>query len=170
MNNTGNLKQINAKDTLILSTHIKSIKVVDGDGLIAQNILTNEEFEIRLLGIDAPEIKPCQKLYQDERESHLPGALLIQLGFMSFKYMINLIPPQTNITLLQEPKNLKDKYNRHLAYVVLPNGVVLNELMIKEGFAKPYNKFFCSELGNYQRLFQTARKSKKGLHKITSKF
>ena len=31
----------------------------------------NQEFEIRFLGIDAPELKPCRKLTQDERETHL---------------------------------------------------------------------------------------------------
>ena len=170
MINKDNLKQNKAKDTLILKTHLKALKVVDGDGLTVQNILTNEEFEIRLLGIDAPEIKKCAKLKQDERETHLPGALLMQLGFMSFKFMIELIPPNTNITLLQESKQMQDKYNRQLAYVVLPDGRILNEIMIEQGYAKPYNKFFCSELGNYQKLYQMARKSKKGLHKISSKF
>jgi micrococcal nuclease len=170
MINKGNLKQNKAKGTFILKTHLKAVKVVDGDGLIVQNILTNEEFEIRLLGIDAPEIKKCAKLKQDERETHLPGALLMQLGFMSFKFMIDQVPPNTNITLLQESKQMQDKYNRQLAYVVLPDGRILNEIMIEQGYAKPYNKFFCSELGNYQKLFQMARKSKKGLHKISSKF
>jgi micrococcal nuclease len=94
----------------------------------------------------------------------------MQLGFMSFKFMIELIPPNTNITLLQEPKNIQDKYNRQLAYVYLPDGRILNEIMIGEGYAKPYNKFFCSELSNYQKLANQARKNKKGLYKIIKKF
>jgi micrococcal nuclease len=153
-----------------LITHLKVTNIVDGDGFFVKNYLTNEEFEVRLLGIDAPEIKKCPKLIQDERETHIPGALLMQLGYISFKYLLSKIEIGSNITLVQEPKNLKDKYNRTLAYAYLSDGTCINEMMIENGYAKPYNKFFCSELGNYQKLANQARKNKKGLYKIIKKF
>jgi micrococcal nuclease len=158
------------KPNLIIQPHLKVINVVDGDGIIVKNILTNEEFEIRLLGIDAPEIKKCPKLFQDEKETHTPGALLMQLGYISFHFLLSKIPHHANITIFQEPKNLIDIYGRVLAYVYLDDGTCINELMIKNGFAKPYNKSFCSELANYQKLHNRAKKEKKGLFKMVRKF
>ena len=162
--------KMKAKSNLILKTHLEVVQVVDGDGLIAKNKLTNEQFEIRLLGIDAPEIKKCPKLLQDERETHIPGALLMQLGFMSFKYMLKKMPVGSNITMQQEPKSIIDTYGRHLAYVFLNDGSCINQTMVENGYAKPYNKFHCQELAAYQKLFNNARKQKKGLFKLVKKF
>jgi micrococcal nuclease len=161
---------LSVNKTEIILTHLKVLNIVDGDGLIVKNILTNEEFEIRLLGIDAPEIKKCPKLLQDERETHISGALLMQLGYISFKYLLSKVPVGSNITLKQEIKNLKDKYNRTLAYAYLSDGTCINEMMIERGYAKPYNKFFCSELSKYQILHNQARKGKRGLFEKFKKF
>jgi hypothetical protein len=59
-----------------------------------------------------------------------------------------------------------DAYGRTLAYVYLSDGSCLNELMIAEGFVKPYNRFFCSELPKYQELSNTAKIKQKGLFSI----
>jgi len=50
------------------------------------------------------------------------------------------------VVIIQEQNNLVDKYSRLLDYLVLKDGRVLNEIMIKESFAKPYNKVFCEML------------------------
>ncbi len=155
---------------LIMQTHLKVTNVVDGDGFIVRNVLTNEEFEIRLLGIDAPEIKKCPKLFQDEKETHIPGALLMQLGYMSFHFLLSKIPKDSTVTIFQEPKNLIDIYGRVLAYVYLADGTCINELMMENGYAKPYNKSFCTELADYQKLYNQAKKDKKGLFKMVRKF
>ena len=68
----------NANKQIRVYTHHKIKTVVDGDGMIVYNIFNKKETEIRLLGIDAPEIKVNKKLKQDERELHLPGQLLIE--------------------------------------------------------------------------------------------
>lgn len=70
-----------------LKSHLKITRVVDGDGIFVQDIFSREEWEIRFLGIDAPEIKRCLKLDQDERETHLPGQLLIEVGQQSWQYL-----------------------------------------------------------------------------------
>ena len=62
--------QFREEKTIKVHTHYKVSKVVDGDGLFVYNIFNKKETEIRLLGIDAPEIKDCRKLRQDERELH----------------------------------------------------------------------------------------------------
>ena len=97
--------QLNAKANIIKKNHLKIIKVVDGDGLIVENIFNNQEFEIRFLGIDAPELKPCRKLTQDERETHLAAQFLMELGRKSLKYLLEIAPPNTNVSILIETEN-----------------------------------------------------------------
>lgn len=157
---------LNASKQKISKTHLKIVKIVDGDGLIVTDLFNKREEEIRLLGIDAPELRLCGKLNQDERETHIAGQLLMKLGRMAQKFMIEVAPPNTNVTIIQEIDNLKDAYGRTLAYVYLPDGSCLNEIMIVEGFAKPYNRFFCSELPKYQLLSNTAKIEQKGLFSI----
>ena len=94
-----------AKELINMFSHYKVSKVVDGDGLYCYNIFNKKEIEIRLLGIDAPEIKRCRKLIQDERELHLPGQLLIELGYQSKNYLHQLLPIETDITYVTEYKN-----------------------------------------------------------------
>ena len=155
---------------VIIQSHLKVKNVVDGDGFIVENILSNDIFEIRLLGIDAPEIKSCKKLLQDERETHVPGALLMQLGYMSFEFMRELLPPGTPITLKQEKKQQKDFYNRLLGYAYLHDGRCINEIMVKEGYAKPLSKYPCEELSNYKALHFEAKKQKLGIFKKVDNF
>lgn len=138
------------------------VKAVDGDGLILKDIFNNSEEEIRFLGIDAPEIKLCRKLIQDERETHIAGQLLVLLGRMSFNFLIELIPPGTKLTVKTESKENLDIYGRTLAYVYLPDGRCVNEIMVAEGYAKQYSRFYCREETNYQILNMKARSEKKG--------
>ena len=146
------------------------VKAVDGDGVILKNIFDNSEEEIRFLGIDAPEIKQCRKLIQDERETHMAGQLLMMLGRQSFNFLIVLIPPGTKLTVKTESKGSSDIYGRTLAYVYLPDGRCVNEIMIAEGYAKPYSRFYCSELTNYQILNMKAKNEKRGLYSIVDSF
>ena len=145
-------------------------KVVDGDGLILKNVLNNSEEEIRFLGIDAPESKQCRKLIQDERETHLPTQLLLMLGRLSLNFLIELIPPGTKLTVKTESKDSSDIYGRTLAYVYLPDGRCVNEILISEGYAKPYSRYYCSELTNYQVLNMKAKKERKGLYGMVIDF
>lgn len=67
------MRNLNVNEHAYIKNQLLFIRVVDGDGLILKNLIDNSEEEIRLLGIDAPEIKQCRKLEQDERETHLAG-------------------------------------------------------------------------------------------------
>lgn len=153
-----------------LITHHKVARVVDGDGLFVYDIFTKKEIEIRLLGIDAPELKRCKKLIQDERETHLPGQLLMELGQHSFKYLSSLAPKNTNISFLTESANSTDPYGRTLAYVFLPDGTCLNEEMIRSGYAKPFDKYFCSQLSYYQQLAIFAKGEQRGNYRLCLRY
>ena len=154
---------------LIRNFHFLS-RAVDGDGLILKNILNNSEEEIRFLGIDAPESKRCKKLIQDERETHLPAQLLLMLGRLSLNFLIELIPPGTKLTVKTESKDSLDIYGRTLAYVYFPDGRCINEILVSEGYAKPYSRYYCNELTNYQILNKKAKNERKGLYETVEFF
>ncbi len=161
---------MNANTTNTKNILLEVVKFVDGDGLIGKELYSKNEYEIRLYGIDAPEIKNCPKILKDERELQMPAALLMKLGYLSFDYFRSLLSIGDKIKLIQESNNLQDKYGRLLGYVVLESGLVLNEIMIKEGYAKPYNDVFCKMLPLYQEWSLQAKINSKGLYSLVNNF
>ena len=113
----------------------KVLKVIDGDGFIGTHFISNEVVEFRLYGIDAPEIKFCKKLKQDEKELHLPGSFLVELGRISTAYFRNTVPVDSLVHIKQESQNKEDKYGRKLCYAYMQDGSCINELLIAEGYA-----------------------------------
>jgi micrococcal nuclease len=153
-----------------LLTHYTITKIIDGDSIWVKNKFTKDEFEVRLNGIDAPELKKCPKLLQDERETHLAGQLLMKLGRLSLHHLLEVAPISTSCTIKIEHQNSTDLYGRTLAYIYLPDGRCLNELMVSEGYAKPYNRYYCEQLNSYQTLNNIAKQEKKGLYNIVDFF
>jgi len=164
------MMKINANNSTIKKNLLKIEKFVDGDGIILKNIISNKIFEVRFLGIDAPEMNYCKKIKKDEKELQIPAALLIELGFKSFNFLKDQVNLGDFCTLVQEKNNLVDKYGRHLGYLILNDGRVLNEIMIKEGYAKPYSEVFCEMLPLYQEWNLQAKNSLKGLYSFVNKF
>ena len=164
------MMHFNANETTIKKNLLKIVKFVDGDGIILENIISKKEFEVRFLGIDAPEINYCNKIKQDEKRLQVAAALLIKLGYLSFNFLKDQVNLGDFCTLVQEQNNLVDKYGRHLGYLILSDGRVLNEIMVKEGYAKPYNEVFCEKLPIYQQLNLQAKINRKGLYFQVDKF
>ena len=162
--------QLNAKETTITKSLLKIVKFVDGDGIILEDIVSKKEFEVRLYGIDAPEINYCKKIKKDEIELQVSAALLIKLGYLSFNFLKDQVNLGDVCTLVQEQNNLVDRFGRLLGYLILNDGRVLNEIMIKEGYAKPYNEVFCEMLPMYQEWNLQAKNSSKGLYSLVNKF
>lgn len=146
------------------------LSVVDGDGFIGAHFISNEVVEFRLLGIDAPEIKVCKKLKQDEKELHLPGSLLMELGNISAAFLRSTIAVDSLVHIKQESRNTADKYGRKLCYAYRQDGSCINELLVAEGYAKPYSNVYCNELPKYQLLNTFALQTSKGLYSIVEKF
>ena len=156
--------------TITRNILLKTKKFVDGDGLIVEDFMTQKEFEIRLYWIDAPEMNYCSKIKKDEKELQMPVAVLIRLGFLSFNFLKDQVNLGEVCTLVQEENNLIDKYGRLLGYLILNDGRVLNEIMVKEGFAKPYSEVFCEMLPLYQEWNLQAKTNLKGLYSIVERF
>ena len=165
-----NMIHFNANKTISQKSHQKVVRFVDGDGIILEDIISKKEYEVRFYGIDAPEMSYCNKIKKDEKELHIPAALLIKLGHLSFKFLKDQVKLGDFCTLVQEQNNLVDKYGRLLGYLILNNGTVLNEIMIKEGYAKPYNDVYCEMLPLYQELNLDAKTNLKGLYSLVNTF
>ena len=156
--------------TITKNILLKAKKFVDGDGLIVEDFITKKEYEIRLYGIDAPEIKKCKKLLQDEKMLQMPGQLLMELGNKSAEFLRTIIWKGATINIVQEKGNKEDIYGRQLCYAYLPDGSCINELLVSNGFAKAYDEYYCEKLPDYQLLNTFAKQNKIGLYKIVSAF
>lgn len=164
------MKQLNVIGQTISKTHLKIEKYNDGDCIFVKDLITNEVIEIRFYGIDAPELTLCKKLKQDELETSVSGRLLIELGYKSLEFLKTLVQINDPVTLIQERDNTKDKYGRTLGYLILKDGRIINEEMIKFGFAKAYNKIHCNQLPLYQELNLKAKSEGLGLYSYVKNF
>ena len=88
----------------------------------------------------------------------------------STDFVLSVAPPGTNITLITEEKYFFDFYKRQLAYIILPDGSCLNEILIIQGYAKAMGEYYCSNLAKYQQLNFLAKQSEKGLYAFTPNF
>lgn len=147
---------------IITETYWIVERVLDGDTLIVKEEFGQESKEISLYGLDAPEVHMSRKMREDEAKSHLPAAFLLELGLKSLGYVLQVCPPGTRITLLTEKKNELDFWLRQLAYVILPSGECLNELLIENGWAKASHSYYCSMLSEYQQLNFEAKQQHRG--------
>jgi len=128
-----------AADASAYTAHVKAIR--DGDSLTAngpEDALVN----VRLYGIDAPEYKQPYGLQAKKRLAKLIGHQDIRID-----------PIDT------------DRYGRTVALVRLPDGTLVNEVLVAEGCAWVYDQYcrqdeLCRRLRELQ---DTARMERRGL-------
>lgn len=162
--------QYDAKAPFIVETHWQIEEVLDGDSIIICNRFTQLKKEIRLYGLDAPEVKINRKMMEDEEKSSLPAELLLQLGLQSLQFVLSVAPPKTAVTIITELENYYDYWNRQLGYVILPGGDCLNDLLLINGYAKAANNYFCSKLAHYQILNRDAQLNEIGIYSQVKRF
>jgi micrococcal nuclease len=125
------------------------IKVVDGDTITVQR--DGQKHTIRLIGIDTPEsVHPTQAVECFGKEAS--AFLKTQLD-------------QRFVSLVKDPSQQDlDKYQRWLRFVYRDDGLFLNELLVREGFAQEYTY---QTPHQFQALFrqreQEAKSQQKGL-------
>jgi micrococcal nuclease len=127
------------------------VNVVDGDTLdidIADG--KYEHTRIRLWGIDTPETKS-------------PAVGVMYFGPEAAEFTKRLSLGKKVTVYLDENNNTRDKYRRLLAYVKLPDGRFLNEVLLSEGYAYADWRFRHSFYHKYKKLETAARRQKKGL-------
>ncbi|MDR0362818.1 MAG: thermonuclease family protein [Planctomycetota bacterium] len=108
-------------------------EVVDGD-----SIKLNDGETVRLLGIDAPETGVNRKLNDDLRKMSISvrDRDLVALGRESAMFARRIAGDRR--CWLEYEREKTDQYGRTLAYVHLEDGTILNEVMLRGGYAKVY--------------------------------
>ncbi len=129
------------------------VHVVDGDTLDLQvwdSVRNEDRTRIRLWGIDTPEtVKPNSPVeHFGPESSHFARELT--LG--------------RNVRIeLDEGQDNRDRYDRLLAYVYLPDGRCLNALLIEQGYGYADPRFAHRDKRQYNRLMRQAMAERRGL-------
>ncbi|MBN2270647.1 MAG: thermonuclease family protein [Sedimentisphaerales bacterium] len=128
-------------------------KVIDGDTLdIDVPDGKSDHTRIRLWGIDTPETKN-------------PKTGQMYFGPEAADFAAKLALGRQVTVFLDEGNDTRGYYRRLLAYVKLPNGRFLNEVLLAEGFAYADRRFRHSSYHKHRQLEAVARRNKKGLWK-----
>jgi micrococcal nuclease len=108
--------------------------VIDGDTL--KVLYRGEKQSIRLIGIDAPESRKNSKAFRDARKSRKDINIITAQGKLAGKYVRGLVRKGDTVAV-QFDVEKRDRYRRLLGYVYLPDGRMLNDLIIRNGYAQP---------------------------------
>ena len=136
-------------------------RVIDGD--VIQVIYGGVEKRVRLIGIDAPESRIDRKALKDANMSEHDIETIVEMGAKAKAYVNGLIKRGNFITIEFDIKE-KDRYGRLLCYVYLSNGKMLNEEIVKAGYANikaiPPN---VKHMDRFLNAFKFAKETKRGL-------
>jgi len=126
------------------------INVVDGDTIdIDISDGTKEFTRIRLWGIDTPETKN-------------PKTGIMYFGPEASQFTKDKTLNK-NVRLFLNPEKTRGHFGRLLAYVQLPDGKFLNEILISKGYAYADLRFKHDFYNKYANLEAAARNNKVGL-------
>ena len=142
---------------------VKVLRIIDGDTLKVN--YKGKEESIRLIGIDAPESRPNKKAKNDAQRSGEDLKTITAMGKEATNYVKSLVKPGDTVKIEFDVQK-KDKYGRLLAYVYLSNGEMLNEEIVKGGYAYlmtiPPNVKYQER---FLKAYREARENKRGLWK-----
>ncbi len=138
-------------------------RIVDGDTL--KVFYLGSEESIRLIGIDTPESRVNKKTKKDAKRSGQDMETIIEMGKKATECVESLVKAGDIVTIEFDVQE-RDRYKRLLGYVYLSNGKMLNEEIVKAGYANvmtipPNVKYKDRFIGAYQE----AEKNKRGLWK-----
>ncbi|MGL4607471.1 MAG: thermonuclease family protein [Eubacteriaceae bacterium] len=114
---TDNMKQETAEEKAQQNMEYEVKRVVDGDTIVLKN--GEEDMKVRLIGVDTPE-----SVHPDKSKN-------VPYGKVSSEFVKELLSGKN--VKLEYDVSPTDKYGRVLAYVYLPDGKMLNEIILKEG-------------------------------------
>ncbi len=136
-------------------------RIIEGDAI--QVLYGGVEKRIRLIGIDAPESRIDRKAMKDANMSEHDIETIVEMGAKAKAYVNGLIKRGNFITIEFDVKKM-DRYGRLLCYVYLSNGKMLNEEIVKAGYANvktiPPNVKYKDK---FLKAFKYAKETKRGL-------
>ncbi|HMS31160.1 MAG TPA: thermonuclease family protein [Candidatus Saccharibacteria bacterium] len=141
---------INTKQVIEQSTPglYQVTKFDDGDTI--QVDMEGKKETIRFIGVDTP-------------ETHDPRKPIQCFGKAAAAFTKNLIG-ENRVRLEADPTNSnRDRYQRLLRYVYLPNGTLVNKKIIAEGYGFALVSFPFQKMEEFKAVQVTAREQNKGL-------
>lgn len=116
-------------------TAVTVSSVVDGDTI--RVIYRGKKQLVRLTGIDTPEERFNEKAERDAKRLGVDVNLILVLGRRAARFSRSLVRKKGTVFLEFDEKK-RDEHGRILAYVWLPDGRMLNEVIVSEGYGKAY--------------------------------
>jgi len=123
-------------------------KVDDGDTIIID--MNGAAEKVRFIGVDTPETKDPRKAVQC-------------YGKLASEFTKNKINNQRVRLEADELNTNRDRYNRLLRYVYLPDGTLLNAEIIRQGYGFAYTSFPFTQKEEFKQLEDFARTNNIGL-------
>ncbi|MCK4501665.1 MAG: thermonuclease family protein [Desulfuromonadales bacterium] len=130
--------------------------IYDGDTIKVEGI-----GKVRLLGIDTPEYKesPRDRFYS--KNFQIKPKRLRLISRQAKKYNVDHV--KGHWVRLELDQSQKDKYDRVLAYVFLPNGDMLNQVLLEKGLATVFRRYDFRYKKTFISAEKKARQQKLGL-------
>ena len=108
--------------------------IYDGDTLKVEKI-----GKVRLIGIDTPEFQASSRDRFYTQKNQIEAKKLREIAQQVKKYNIRNVKGKR--VRLELDKTHRDKYDRLLAYVYLPNGEMLNQILLEKGLATVFRRY-----------------------------
>lgn len=136
-------------------------RVSDGDTL--RVTLGGESSRVRLIGLDTPESSDNERARRQSVKGGRSVSAVLADGQRALRFVTSLVKEGDRVDL-ELDRERRDRYGRLLAYVYLPDGSMLNERILAEGFAYPYtHPPNLKHAARFQRAFREARERQRGL-------
>ena len=124
------------------------VEVNDGDTIVVD--MNGRRETIRMIGVDTP-------------ETHRPETPVQCFGPQASTYTKNLLSG-VKVRLSADPLNTnRDRYDRLLRYVYLPDGQLVQSDLIRKGYGFSYTQFPFGRAIEFDRYERQAKDSKMGL-------
>lgn len=137
------------------------VRFIDGDTIKIS--IGGRQENIRLIGIDAPESRANNKAYKDAYKSKQDVEHVVALGKQASAFVNTLVRKGDTIRLEYDVEK-RDQNRRLLGYVYLADGAMLNETIIRSGYASlmtyPPNVKYADR---FRQAYQEATQARRGL-------
>ncbi len=141
----------------------KVLSIVDGDTV--KVTYHKKEERVRLIGIDTPESRPNKKAIKDAQRTKSDIETITSHGKEAKDFLKGLVKPG-DVLWIEFDVRPRDRYGRLLAYLYLPGGKMLNEEIVKAGYAQlmtiPPNVKYQER---FLKAYREAREGHRGLWK-----
>ncbi|GJQ49400.1 MAG: thermonuclease family protein [Candidatus Kuenenia stuttgartiensis] len=137
------------------------LSVIDSDTLRVRYKSNEERF--KLVGITTPDTKLNSAVLDNAEKYEKDVNDILLIGKRTLEFTKSLVKPNDKVSIEFDIQFL-DKDGRYLGYVYLEDGRMLNEEIIKAGFASPSaERLNVKYKKKFQKAFADARENRKGL-------